>query len=70
MPGPLAAASAAKMARRMAPLAVEAYRRYQRMTPEEKERYRQRAKSAADRGRSAFEQAQARRRRPPGSPPA
>jgi len=70
MPAPMAAARAARAARRLAPLAMEAYRRWERLTPAEKERYRQRAKSAADRGRSAFEQAQARRRRPPGSPPA
>lgn len=65
MPGPLAAASAAKMARRMAPLAMEAYRRWERLTPAEKERYRQRVREYGERARFTLERAQERRRRPP-----
>lgn len=60
MPGPLIAA---RYARRLAPFAMEAYRRYQNLTPEQKERYRRRAKDAASRGR---QQAERLRRRPPG----
>jgi len=59
MPAPIVAA---KMARRFAPVAMEAYRRWQKLSPEEKERYRQRAKDAGDRARRAY---QAQRRRPP-----
>lgn len=61
----LAAQRAARAARRLAPVLIEAYRRWERLTPEEKERYRQRARTYSRRARYAVEQAQARRRRPP-----
>ena len=53
-----------RMARRVYPLALEAWRRWERLTPEEKERYRRMVGQAADRGRYAVEQA--RKRRGPG----
>ena len=59
MPAPFVALRAA---RRLAPLAIGAYRRWQRLTPEEKERYKQRARDYAQRGRSAVERAQSARR--------
>ena len=62
MPAPLAAARAMRTARRLAPFAAEAYRRWQSLTPEQKERYRQMARQYAERGRYAMEQSQARRR--------
>jgi hypothetical protein len=40
-----------KLAKRMTPVAVEAYRRWDRMSPEEKERHRKRAMAAAARAR-------------------
>lgn len=58
---PVAATRAARAARRLAPLALEAYRRWDNLSPEEKERYRQRAREYADRGRHAIDQARARR---------
>lgn len=54
---------ARRYARRLTPLAMEAYRRWQALTPEEKERYRQQARGYADRGRQAIEQARRRRGR-------
>jgi hypothetical protein len=66
MPNPLVAGAAARVARRVAlPLAREAYRRWQAMTPDEKERYRARARDAAARGRSTAEGLAKRRREPP-----
>jgi hypothetical protein len=50
---------ALRAARRLSPVAVEIYRRWERMTPEEKARHRERAMRAADRVRDA-----AARRRP------
>ena len=54
---------ARRYARRITPLAMEAYRRWQALTPEEKERYKARARGYADRGRHAIEQARKKRRR-------
>lgn len=65
MPAPIVASRAARAARRMAPLAMEAYRRWERLPPEEKERYRRRLRDFTERGRTAIERAQDRRRRPP-----
>ena len=62
MPGPLVAARAARYARRLAPFALEAYRRWQALSPEDKERYRQRLRDTTTRGRDAVERARARRR--------
>ena len=50
-----------QMAKRMSPVALEAYRRWQNLTPEQKERYARMAREYAGRGRHAFEQAQRRR---------
>ena len=60
MPSPLVARRALRSARRMAPVAMELYRRWQTLSPEEKERYKRQARGYADRGRKAIEQ---RRRR-------
>jgi hypothetical protein len=43
-----------KLARRGWPLALEAYRRWDRMTPEEKERYKNQARQVAQRGRETL----------------
>ncbi|MEX2195460.1 MAG: hypothetical protein WD844_09255 [Thermoleophilaceae bacterium] len=53
---------ARRYARRLTPLAMETYRRWQALSPEEKERYKARARGYADRGRHVIEQ-QARKRR-------
>jgi hypothetical protein len=58
---------AARRARRLAPLAMMAYERWQRMSPEEKERYMKMARQNVDRARAAVEQ---RRGRRGGGPPA
>ena len=60
MPGPFVAVRAA---RRLAPLAMMAYQRWQALSPEEKERYRERAKVYTERGRDVARRAQERRRR-------
>lgn len=54
---------ARRYARRLTPLAMEAYRRWQTLSPEEKERYKARARGYADRGRRALDDARARRRK-------
>ena len=41
-----------KVARRVAPVAAEAYRRWNNLTPEEKERYKARARDYAARGQA------------------
>jgi hypothetical protein len=46
MPGRIALA--VRGAKRAAPLVVEAYRRWDRLTPAEKERYKQRVRSVVD----------------------
>lgn len=46
-----------KVARRVAPLAAEAYRRWNQLSPEEKERYRARARQYAQRGQDIGRQA-------------
>lgn len=63
MAAPLAAGRAARAARRVYPLLLMAYERWQSLSPEEKERYRAMARRYAERGRSAAEQARERRRR-------
>lgn len=55
------AGRAFQMARRVTPLALEAYRRWQNLTPEQKQRYTKMAREYAGRGRHAFDQAQRRR---------
>jgi hypothetical protein len=64
MAGPLAVGRLARLARRAYPVAREAYRRWDRLSPEEKARYkrqaRQYAKRGRDYGRKAVEQAKAR----------
>ncbi len=44
-----------RYARRVTPLAMEAYRRWQALSPEERERYKRRAREYAHRGRRAVE---------------
>ena len=63
MPAPLVAARAARAARRLYPVAIAAYERWQSLTPEQKERYKKRARGYAERGRRAAEQARKRRGR-------
>jgi hypothetical protein len=67
MAGPLAVARLARIARRAYPLARTAYRRWERLSPEEKERYKRQARQYAERGRDAgrkaVEQAKVRRGR-------
>lgn len=57
------AARTRRYARRLVPLALEAYRRWQALPPEKREQYLRQARSYADRGRRALQQQQARRRR-------
>jgi hypothetical protein len=56
---------AARAARRLYPIALAAWERWQRLSPEEKERYRMKAREYARRGRDAA----GRRRGPPGGRP-
>jgi hypothetical protein len=65
----LAAARAAKAARRLAPFALEAWRRWERLPEEEKARYRERALGATEKGRDALARFRERRRRGQGPPP-
>ncbi len=62
----LAVARAVKTARRVAPIAAEAYRRWNALSDEEKERYKERARTYARRGqeigREALKRAEAQRR--------
>ena len=53
MAGLFAAGRIARLARRAAPLAREAYRRWERLSPEEKERYKKQVRQYAERGRDA-----------------
>jgi len=55
----LAARRGVRYARRAWPFVLAAYRRWEQLTPEEKERYRQRARDTVDRGRKEY-----RKRRP------
>ena len=57
------ARGAARGARRVWPYVVMAWERWQALSPEEKERYKKRARGYAERGRKALD-AQ-RKRRPP-----
>ena len=58
---------AARLARRLYPVALGAWQRWQSLSPEEKERYRQRAREYARRGRETAERRREtlRSRRPP-----
>ncbi|MBA3420869.1 MAG: hypothetical protein H0U12_03085 [Thermoleophilaceae bacterium] len=51
-PPPGRGVRAGRTARRLAPIAFEAWRRWQALSPEEKERYRTLARRYAERGRS------------------
>ena len=62
MPAPLAIYRAARLARRVAPVAAEAYRRWNALTPQEKERYKARARGYAERGRDVAKRARRRGR--------
>jgi hypothetical protein len=55
-------ARAAHGARRLWPYVLMAWERWQALSPEEKERYKRRARDYAERGRKALDE---RRRRPP-----
>ena len=54
---------ARRYARRLTPLAMEAWRRWQAMTPEQRERYKKQARGYAERGRKAIEQQRRKKRR-------
>lgn len=54
---------AARLARRGVPIALELYRRWQQLTPEQRERYLRMARDYAARAGDAY---QRRRRNPPG----
>jgi hypothetical protein len=51
-----------RAARRAWPVILMAWERWQALSPQEKERYRKRAREAADRGRRAIEKQRGRRR--------
>jgi hypothetical protein len=70
MAAPVGTSRAAKAARRLAPLALEAWRRWERLPEEEKERIRERVRAYVSRGRSTVERARARRATRRGGPPA
>ena len=57
MAGPFAIGRLARIARRAAPLAREAYRRWDRLSDAEKERYKRQARQYAQRGRDIGRQA-------------
>jgi hypothetical protein len=57
----LAGRRAVRYVRRAWPLILAAYRRWDRLTPEEKQRYQRAARQTVERGRSEY-----RKRRPPG----
>jgi hypothetical protein len=59
----LAARRAARYARRVWPFVVMAYRRWDALTDEEKERYRQTARRTVERGRTAYRDRRPKRRR-------
>ena len=52
---------AARAARRAWPFALELYRRWDRLSPQEKERYRKMARQYAERGRGAYRSLRERR---------
>ncbi len=54
---------AARTARRAWPYVLMAWERWQALSPEEKERYKKRAREYADRGRRAVDQRRGRARR-------
>jgi HMG (high mobility group) box protein len=60
MAAPIAAARAARVAKRVYPLAAAAYNRWQALSDEEKERYKQRARAVAERGQAIGKDALAR----------
>jgi hypothetical protein len=69
--GPLASRALGRLARRYGPVvAREAWRRWQSLTPEQRERYRAQARGMSDRGREIAgryaERARGRRPPPPG----
>lgn len=53
---------AARLAKRGVPIALELYRRWQQLTPEQRDRYLRMARDYADRAGQAYQ----RRRNPPG----
>ena len=59
----LAARRAARYARRAWPFVLAAYRRWERLTPEEKERYRKTARQTVERGRNEYRKRRPRRKR-------
>ena len=52
--------SAARLAKRGVPIAIELYRRWQQLTPEQRERYLALARQYADRANTAVQQQRAR----------
>ena len=60
MAAPVAIYKAVRTARRVAPVAAEAYRRWNALSDEEKDRYKQRARTYAARGQAIGRDALAR----------
>ena len=58
---------ATRAARRAWPIAVEVWRRWERLPPKEKERYRRAARQYAERGRGAYRSVRKRAARGRGS---
>jgi hypothetical protein len=59
--GPGRAARAARGVRKAWPFVLMAWERWQALSPEEKERYKSRAKEYAERGRKTFKERRGRR---------
>jgi hypothetical protein len=59
----LAARRAARYARRAWPFLLAAYRRWERLTPEEKERYRRQARQTVERGQRMYRERRPGRRK-------
>lgn len=66
---PLTPGRAVRTARRVAPFALEAWRRWERLPEVEKERYRHRVRDATKRGRTVIEERRRRGGGPGGMPP-
>ena len=60
MPGRIRLAT--RVARRAWPLVMMAWERWQRLSPEEKERYKRQARGYADRGRKVIDERRRRRK--------
>jgi hypothetical protein len=62
MPQPTQYRAAARLAKRGIPVAIELYRRWQQLTPEQRERYLRMARQYAERANTVAQKVQQRRR--------